>query len=61
MPRAFTHLGWVLQTVGLQEAPDKACPPSVDLEFLGIHFNTSDMTMWVTLDRLTDIQDEVHR
>lgn len=56
---AYDTLGMVLSKCGLEEAKDKACPPSEVMIFLGILFNTVSMTMEVTEERLQEIRDLV--
>lgn len=53
---AYNCLEMVLQKCGLEEAPDKASPPSEIMIFLGILFNTITMTVEVTPDRLLEIK-----
>ena len=53
---AFDCLGWILNTIGIQESPKKACPPAFVIIFLGILFNTIDMTMTITAERLQEIK-----
>ena len=52
---AFNALGELLDTLGLASSPEKDCPPSPILVFLGVHFDTIAMTMSVTSDRLTNL------
>ena len=58
--RAFEALGHLLQELGLQEASDKACPPATVMTFLGIGFDTDNMSLFITQDRLTQIKQELH-
>ena len=37
---SFEHLGWVLKHCGLEEAPEKAVPPSTQMDWLGIQFDS---------------------
>ena len=50
-------LQWHLhhQDLGLQSSLDKDSPPSTSMVFLGVLFNTADMTISVTPDRLSDL------
>ena len=52
---AFRALGDLFSTLGLEWSPDKDCEPSQSMVFLGILFNSVDMTMSVTTDRLTEL------
>lgn len=52
---AFNSIGETLTSLGLEEALDKACPPNIIMDFLGITFNTENMTMEVTKERLLEI------
>ena len=52
---AFLALGDLFSTLGLESSPDKDCAPSQTMIFLGILFNSIDMTMSVTTDRLHEL------
>jgi hypothetical protein len=52
---AFTELGRVIKACGLEESPDKACSPNGLMIFLGVLFNTNDLTLSVTEERLSEI------
>jgi len=49
--------GSLLQALGLQETPQKACPPSTQVTCLGVLFDTTNFTMSVTPARLQELQD----
>ena len=51
----FEALGQLLSDVGLEEAVDKAVPPSTSCIMLGISFDTEKMIMEVTQGRVTEI------
>ena len=53
---AFDCLGWILDTIGIQEAKQKASPPAYIAVFLGILYNTIDMTLRITPERLLEIK-----
>jgi len=53
---AFTHLGKLLDVLGVQEATNKVVYPSTKVAFLGIWFDTEKMTMEVTPERLIEIK-----
>ena len=52
---AFETLEELLSTLGLESSPEKDCAPSTCMVFLGVHFNTVDMTMSMTPERLLDL------
>ena len=59
---AFEHYrlcGSLLDALGLQESSHKACPPSTQMTCLGVLFDTVALTMSVTPDHLTQLQDEL--
>ena len=53
---AYNCLEQVLMKCGIEESPDKACPPSEIMVFLGVYFNTLTMTVEVTQQRLTEVR-----
>jgi hypothetical protein len=53
---AFSLLRSLLFKSGIEEAFDKACPPSEIMVFLGVLFNSRKMTMEVTEKRLAEIR-----
>ena len=55
----FTGLGLLLQELGVWESEQKACPPSTQMLVLGVLFNTADMTMSLSQDKIDDIQAEL--
>ncbi len=52
---AFDALGDTLRELGLQESLEKASPPSTEMDFLGVLFDTVDMEMKVTPDRMKEV------
>ena len=56
---AFQTLRSIFFQSGIEEALDKACPPSEIMIFLGILFNTIKMTMEITPERLHEIRSIV--
>jgi len=52
----FELLGSVLSDLGLKESARKAHAPSVSMEFLGIQFNTVNMTLSITPARLVELR-----
>ena len=55
----FCKLGWLLQDIGVWESEHKACPPSSLMVMLGILFNTIDMTILISPERVDEIQAEL--
>lgn len=52
---AYDSLGKIIAKVGLKEAEEKACPPSVEMVFLGTGLNTETMTLFITPDRVQEL------
>ena len=48
---SFNRLGTLLGDLGLAESIDKARPPSTDMVYLGVHFNTTTMHGHVSTPR----------
>ena len=53
---AFEMLGVVIKDCGLEESLDKAAAPSCRMSFLGVWFNSEEMTLEVTPDRILEIK-----
>ena len=53
---AFQALGDLLRCLGLSTSPDKDSPPATSMVFLGVLVDTTDMTVSVTPDRLSELQ-----
>ena len=53
---SFNTLRAILNKCGIEEAKNKACPPSTVMIFIGILFNTVKMTIEVTPERLQEIK-----
>ncbi|CAH1257542.1 Hypp1851 [Branchiostoma lanceolatum] len=51
---AFRVLGDIFDTLGLEESADKATPPSTQMTFLGVGYDSDKMSKEVTPDRLSD-------
>ena len=58
---SFTKLGGLLDVLGLSESTEKAVPPSTDMVYLGIQFNTTNMTMSVPPAKLAELKEEIDR
>ncbi|XP_021354869.1 uncharacterized protein LOC110451275 [Mizuhopecten yessoensis] len=54
---AFEYLGAVLHNCGLVESLEKAVPPSTRMVFLGVLFDTENLTLEVPSFRLQEIMD----
>ena len=55
----FTGLGLLLQSLGVWESEQKACPPTTQMLVLGVLFNTVDVTMSLGQDKIDDIKAEL--
>ena len=54
--QAYDYCGHLLPELGLEESLSKACPPATIQTCLGMQFDTVQMTVSVTLTRLTEIE-----
>ncbi len=54
---ANKQMGQVLGSSGLKEKETKHWPPNTQMIFLGVHFDTSELILSVTEDRLLEIRD----
>ena len=54
---SFEYLGWSLAYFGLEEAIDKAVAPTVEMDWLGIRFNTEHWTMALKPGKLKELLD----
>ena len=57
---AYETLGKILSDIGIEESAKKACKPSKKCPFLGILYNTIEMQMQITPERLTEIRSIVN-
>ena len=55
--KAYEELGNVLLSCGLEESKEKACPPSTCMTFIGVLFNSEDLTLSVTPERVQVLLD----
>ena len=53
---SFEGLRKVLHFAGIAEAPKKACAPATVMTFLGVQFDTVELRLTITPDRLVEIQ-----
>ena len=58
-PAAFASLQRTINVLGLEEAPEKAIPPSTCMTWLGIEFDTVEMVRRVPSFRLEEISNLV--
>ena len=56
---AFDALGWLLSDLGLGESQKKAEPPTTKITYLGVQFDSVEMTMSVPPDKITEIKAEI--
>ena len=56
---SYNTLGNLLRDLGVQEALDKAIPPSYIIEFLGVMYDFIKMIIYVTDERMQDFQQEL--
>ena len=56
---AFESMGTLLKDLGLEESVDKACAPSRKMVYLGVHFDTTEMTMSVPGDKLQEVRSDL--
>ena len=54
--QSFEELERVLQFCGLKESAEKASPPSTQMVFIGVHFNSITLTLSITEERLFEIR-----
>ena len=56
---AFDKLGWLISDLGLVESKSKAEPPTTQITYLGVQFNSVEMTMSVPPEKITEIKAEI--
>ena len=52
-------LGNLFVSCGIEESKEKACPPSTKMVFIGVLFDTHDLTLSVTAERVLEILELV--
>ena len=52
---SFSHIGWLLDHFGLEEAPEKAVAPTTKMDWLGIRFDTIEWTMALKPGKLQEL------
>ena len=53
---SFMGLGSLMKALGLAESADKACPPSTNMVFLGVQFDTVKLTMSVPAEKIQELR-----
>ena len=53
--KPFQEPGNLLVSCGIEESKEKACPPSTKMVFIGILFDTDDLTLSVTAEKVQEI------
>ena len=56
---AFKALGWLLSDLGLAESTEKAEPPTTQITYLGVEFDSVAMEMRVPACKLQEIKSEI--
>ena len=56
---AFNNLGHILGRCGFEESVEKACPPNTKMIFVGILFDTKNLTISIDEQRLAEISQLV--
>ncbi|KAK3751282.1 hypothetical protein QZH41_002731, partial [Actinostola sp. cb2023] len=54
--KSFNYCGSILEELGLEESLNKVCEPATVVTCLGVQFDTTQMTMSVTPQRLAEIE-----
>ena len=54
---SYEKMGLLLETLGLEEAEDKATPPSTKMEYLGVTFDTISFRKTVPPEKLAELLD----
>ena len=56
---SFNALGSLLRDINLIESVSKACPPSTKMTYLGVSFDTVEMTLSVDKDKIVELKAEL--
>ena len=56
---AYAALTQLLNSLRVETSKDKIVPPTTQLEFLGITFNSNTMTMEISQEKLREIKQEL--
>ena len=54
--KSFYELGHILEFCSSEEALERSCPPSTQMTFIGVLFDTESLTLLVTPERLHEIK-----
>ena len=57
--KSFQELGNLIVSCGIEESKEKACPASTKMVFIGVLFDTDDLTLSVTAERVLEILELV--
>ena len=57
--QAYWALSQLLDNLGVETSPDKIVPPTTQLKFLGITFDSKQMTMEISDEKLSEIKQEL--
>ena len=58
---SFQALGSLMGELGLEESVKKASPPSTKMVFLGVHFDTVEMTMCVPPEKIQELRFDLDK
>ena len=58
---AYDTLGKLFDDLGLQESVKKAVPPTTEVTYLGVTFNSNTMQMSVPPEKLAEVKEEIRR
>ena len=58
---AYDALAWLLDDLGLQESKKKAVPPTTEITYLGVQFNSVTMQMSVPPEKMAEVKAEINR
>lgn len=58
---SFSNLQILLQQLGVEESPEKACPPATQVVVLGILFDTVAKTISLTEEKQTELVQELQK
>ena len=54
---SFLKISSLLQELGLQEATDKASPPSTQMEYLGVCFDSVSLQKYISPSKIAELKD----
>ena len=56
---SYDKMNWLLADLGLKESLKKAEPPTTKITYLGVQFDSVEMTMSVPPEKVTEIKAEI--